>query len=205
MDHDDKPKCQCTDGCCEDTEEKVDVACEDKACGDKCEIGDICTDVSDEASDVSEEDECEEEEVVIGERRRTRSLIFHLLYALEADDYKVSVEEVVEAFNKKLDTEIPVEGEIVDTVKAVIEKREEFDAILKPLLVNWKLDRLGCCTRLIMYYAIWELQNKDTPSNVVINEAIELTKSFSEKDAYKFVNGLLDNVVKNLNKDKADS
>jgi N utilization substance protein B len=48
--------------------------------------------------------------------------------------------------------------------------------------------------------ASWELLETDTPSTIVINEAIELAKAFSEKDAYKFINGVLDQAVKNLAK-----
>jgi len=41
----------------------------------------------------------------------------------------------------------------------------------------------------------WELLFTDTPTSIIINEAIELAKDFAEKDAYKFVNGLLDKVA----------
>ena len=48
--------------------------------------------------------------------------------------------------------------------------------------------------------ALWELMETETPSTIVLNEAIELAKCFSEKDAYKFVNGVLDKAVKQLNR-----
>jgi N utilization substance protein B len=43
---------------------------------------------------------------------------------------------------------------------------------------------------------MWELFHTDMPTSIVINEAVELAKCFSEKDAYKFVNGILDEAVK---------
>ncbi|HML19849.1 MAG TPA: transcription antitermination factor NusB, partial [Candidatus Dependentiae bacterium] len=60
----------------------------------------------------------------------------------------------------------------------------------------WRFDRLGVCTKLILRLAVWELLHADEPHNIIINEAIELAKCFSEDDAYKFINGILDEAVK---------
>jgi N utilization substance protein B len=65
-----------------------------------------------------------------------------------------------------------------------------------PFLHNWRFDRIGCCTKLILRFAMWELFYTDTPDSIVINEAVELAKCFSEKDAYKFINGILDEAIK---------
>ena len=82
--------------------------------------------------------------------------------------------------------------------KGSVEMREELDSQIKPLLKNWKFERLGCCTRLILRLALWELKQPDSIPSIVINEAIELAKAFAEKDAYKFINGLLDEASKKL-------
>lgn len=129
-------------------------------------------------------------------RRDIRSLIFHLLYAMEAFDYTVPLYELVNIFNQEFETEIPEDGEVVTTVQAIVDQREELDKAIKPLLANWRLDRLGWSTRLILRLAMWEMQSTDTALTVIINEAIELAKAFSEKDAYKFVNGILDEAAK---------
>ena len=81
-------------------------------------------------------------------------------------------------------------------VQSIVDQRNKLDEEIVPLLANWRLDRLGCSTRLILRLAIWEMGNTDTASTVIINEAIELSKAFSEKDAYKFVNGILDEAAK---------
>jgi len=129
-------------------------------------------------------------------RRDMRSLIFHLVYAMEGFDYTVSLESVVDMFNRGYDLHLLTDGEIFTTADAVINQREELDAIIQPLLANWRLERIGLCTKLILRMSIWELKEKDTASSIVINEAIELTKCFSEKDAYRFVNGVLDEYCK---------
>lgn len=132
----------------------------------------------------------------INSRREVRSLIFHLLYALESNEYSVSVESVVENFKDGLDLEIEIDEEVIKTTKDIVEKKDQLSAIMLPFFSNWRLDRVGCCTRLILYIAFWEMYFSKTPHTVVINEAIELAKCFAEKDAYKFVNGILDEASK---------
>ena len=129
-------------------------------------------------------------------RRDFRSLIFHLLYAMDSYDYTMPLEVVVQTYVREFEIDIPLDGEIVQIVSAVITERDELDTKLKPLLDNWSIERLGMCTLLILRLSIWELIHTDTPSIIVINEGIELAKGFSERDAYKFVNGILDQAAK---------
>lgn len=134
-------------------------------------------------------------------RRAVRSLMFHLLYAMDAFGYEVSLDDIIDEFNQGFEADIPHEGEIPETVAAIIKERKELDEFLSPLFANWRLERIGCCTHLILYMAVWELLHTDIPTTIVINEAIELAKCFSEKDAYKFINGVLDQAVKKLKKE----
>ena len=131
-------------------------------------------------------------------RRDFRALVFHLLYAWDSAEYDSSINAVIDTFNRGFELDIPLQGEIIETTQAIADNREKVDAIIKPLLKNWTLDRIGYCTRIVLWMAGWELLYTDTPSIIVINEAVELTKNFSEKDAYKFVNGILDEFVKTL-------
>ncbi len=133
-------------------------------------------------------------------RREKRSLIFHLLYAAEAFDYQSSLESIVDNFNRGFGLDIPFESDVFADAQAIIENRDSLDEECKPLLSNWRFERLGMCTKLILRYALWELQTTDTNPTIVINEAIELAKCFAEKDAYKFVNGILDEALKKFGK-----
>lgn len=135
-------------------------------------------------------------------RRDVRSLIFYLLYASEAFDYQESLDAVVENFNRGFDIDIPVDSEVVKVAQAIIDERDALDDLYKPLLSNWRFDRVGVSTKLILRFATWELLHSDTDSRIIINEAVELAKRFAEKDAYKFVNGILDRLVKELGRDK---
>lgn len=128
--------------------------------------------------------------------REKRSLMFHFLYAAEAFDYQCSTESIVDTFNRGFNLNVPLNSDIVATAHAIIEQRDILDEYYKPLLSNWRFDRLGVCTKLILRFAVWELNNTDTSTTIIINEAVELAKCFAEHDAYKFINGILDEAGK---------
>lgn len=125
-------------------------------------------------------------------QRDRRSLIFHLLYAADAFDYSSSLESIIETFAHNYDCVVLPEDQVFYTAKQVVEKRNDLDATIQPLLENWRFDRLSVATKLILRYALWEFTYTDTPHTVIINEAVELAQCFAEKDAYRFVNGILD-------------
>lgn len=131
-------------------------------------------------------------------RSEVRSLIFHLIYAMEGFDYQASLESIVDNFNLGFGLNIPFDSEVFKTADAIIHERDELDELIKPLLHNWRFERIGVITKLILRLALWEMHNTDTPPTVIINEAIELAKCFGEQDSYKFINGLLDEQAKKL-------
>lgn len=125
-----------------------------------------------------------------------RSLIFHLLYAMDSFDYEVSLESVADNLSRGFDLVINQDDAVFTTAQAVVNERNELDAAIKPLLANWRFDRIGVCTRLILRLALWELMQNQIAHPIIINEAVELAKCFAEVDAFKFVNGVLDEWVK---------
>lgn len=129
-------------------------------------------------------------------RRDVRSLMFHLLYAAESFDYQSSLNAIAENLSRGFNIEIPLQSDAVLQAERIMEDREKLDQAMSPFLSNWRLERIGVCTKLVLRMALWELQQEETPATVVINEAIELAKCFAEKDAYKFVNGVLDEFAK---------
>lgn len=137
---------------------------------------------------------CETLDQVIQSRRKDRSLLFHILYAVDALDYETTAQEVAAKLNLAYETDIPLDGDIVKSVNQIAGMRSDLDKTLVPFLENWRFERIGRCTLLVLRYAIWEMLYTTTPHNIIMNEAIELAKCFSEKDAYKFVNGILDKI-----------
>ena len=76
------------------------------------------------------------------------------------------------------------------------------DALIEQQAQNWRLERLAVLDRLILRMAIWELQHElETPAPVVINEALELARTFSSDDSVRFVNGVLDGIRKTLGRE----
>ena len=75
--------------------------------------------------------------------------------------------------------------------------RDALDAALEPYLENWSLYRLGTVERAVLRLGAWELLNcEDIPTPIVVNEAVDLAKWFSESKSGRFVNGVMDRFAK---------
>jgi N utilization substance protein B len=73
------------------------------------------------------------------------------------------------------------------------------DALIAHHSQHWRLERLALLDRLILRMAIWELQHEpDVPAPVVLNEALELARTYSTDGSVAFVNGVLDAIRKAL-------
>jgi len=153
----------------------------------------------DQNNENSAEDAADEKPISYDQlnRREIRALIFHLLYTAEARDYQESVEQVIENYRHGFDIDIPLDSEAATTTQAIIAERDQLDAIYSPLLTNWRFDRISTSTKLILRFAIWELLHKTIDPRIIMNEAVELSKCFAEKDSYRFINGILDRIVQN--------
>ncbi len=84
---------------------------------------------------------------------------------------------------------------------SIIESINQIDSLIEKHLVNYTLDRLNKVDKAIIRLAVFELMRKEIPAEVVINEAIELTKDYSDLDdekQHKFTNRLLDNIYKGM-------
>jgi len=86
-------------------------------------------------------------------------------------------------------------------VRGVVANREALDKRLGDYLKNWPMHRLGGVERNVMRLAFYELFfETETPPVVCINEAVDLAKYFSNADAGRFVNGVLDRAAKDANR-----
>ena len=74
----------------------------------------------------------------------------------------------------------------------------KIDPLIECQSENWRLSRIAIIDRLIIRMAIYELLDNETPAAVVIDEALELAKTFSGDGAVGFVNGVLDGVRRSL-------
>ena len=82
-----------------------------------------------------------------------------------------------------------------DLVEGTITHLQSIDARIEAQAQHWRLERMAVIDRLILRMAVYEfLYRPETPRTVVIDEAIELARTFSEQDAVRFVNGVLDGI-----------
>ena len=82
-------------------------------------------------------------------------------------------------------------------VEGTLEHREEIDGLIRDQADNWRLERMPAVDRNILRLAIFEmLHQRDVPKLVVMDEAIELAKRFGSEQSGRFVNGLLDGLLK---------
>lgn len=89
-----------------------------------------------------------------------------------------------------------------ELIHGVIERSEEIDTRIKTLAHNWEFDRIAKIDLAILRLAMFEMiYRKDIPPVVSINEAIDLSKQFSNADAKRFINGILDRLKDQLGRD----
>lgn len=82
-------------------------------------------------------------------------------------------------------------------VKGTLEHREQVDALIREQADNWRLERMPPVDRNVLRLAVFEmLYETDTPKLVIVDEAIELAKKFGSEQSGRFVNGLLDGLLK---------
>ena len=93
---------------------------------------------------------------------------------------------------------VEIENEFVkNIVYGVITYQNELDELANSLMNNWSIDRIDKSGAAILKMALYELKYTDTPEIVVINEAIELSKKYSDESVRKIINAVLDKYIKN--------
>jgi N utilization substance protein B len=136
-------------------------------------------------------------------RHLGRIVALQTLYEL---DFRVEVQEKNLDRAAILERNIDRYSEVVDDkefiatiVDGVTEKQDELDAIIQPIAPDWPLSQIARIDRAILRIGVYELYfNQKVPKKVVINEAVELAKSFGADNSSKFINGVLGTVLKHL-------
>lgn len=123
-------------------------------------------------------------------RKNIMTILYQInVYSLNKIEY--NVDDVIKEVN-------PIDNEFVkDIVYGVITKLEEIDTIANKYLNKWTINRLGNTDQAILRMSIYEILYTKTPPVVVINEAIELAKLYSDDDVKNMINGVLDKIYHN--------
>ncbi len=84
-------------------------------------------------------------------------------------------------------------------IEGIITNIVEIDKLIISATKNWSISRMALVDRNIIRLAVYEMIfDEEIPAKVSINEAIEIAKLFSDKDATRFINGVLDRIKKDL-------
>jgi N utilization substance protein B len=134
-------------------------------------------------------------------RKEAREQVVALLFETE---FK-SDENTEEVFAISVENrEIPADDYIKRAYFGVYENQEKIDELLGAHANGWKTHRLSKLSRSIMRLAVYEMLFEEIPYSVSINEAVELTKKYDDPKAKAFVNGVLNSVKNELEKEKEE-
>jgi transcription antitermination protein NusB len=96
----------------------------------------------------------------------------------------------------------PVRAFAEELFSGTVSRLAEIDPLISESAEHWRLSRMAVVDRLILRLAVYELlYSPQTPAAVIINEALELARTFSEDEAVRFVNGILDRVRRKVRKE----
>jgi N utilization substance protein B len=132
-------------------------------------------------------------------RRKAREIALQVLYgvAISPGDWETSLTETVKRRRSSAEAAEYARG----IIEHVVEHMEDLDIRISARLENWELKRVALVDLTILRIALVELIFlPETPTNVIINEAIEIAHIYSSKDAGRFVNGLLDGLAAEVRK-----
>ncbi|KRM96435.1 transcription antitermination protein NusB [Liquorilactobacillus aquaticus DSM 21051] len=135
-------------------------------------------------------------------RHTIRRIVFQILFALESNS-ETNIAELYTQIQSEdktnVDAEMPVY--LTKLVEGVSAKKEELDQVITAHLSSkWSISRLNKTDLLILRIAIYEAKFEDgVPEKVAVNEALQLSKEFSDEKSRRFINGVLSNLITEKN------
>ena len=133
----------------------------------------------------------------MGTRRRGREIALQILY--QADITSNEYGDAMELFRGNFGAKKESMSFADCLIKGIDDHLEDIDARIEKGSENWKLSRMSATDRNILRMAVYELiYRDDIPGRVTLNEAIELAKRFGSDESAAFINGILDNIYRNI-------
>ena len=124
-------------------------------------------------------------------RSELREIIMKIVYQinlLEEANLEYDLNELIKE-------QLEVENEFInESIAGILEHKDKINSLANKYLKDWTMDRLNKVDQAILALGIYELMYTETPSIVAINEAIELSKKYSDDAVTKMINGILDKI-----------
>ncbi len=136
----------------------------------------------------------------MGTRRKSREFALQMLF--QADLGKQPIAEVRKTFwQGRGEVSREVMGFANDLFRVATDRAPDIDKLIEEHAENWRMDRMAAVDRNILRAAVAELLAfPATPRAVIINEAIEVARKFSSPESVQFINGVLDSIGKEIEK-----
>lgn len=124
-------------------------------------------------------------------RSELREIIMRVIYQINLlEESKLDYD-----INSLIKEQLEVENDFVnESINGILKNKKELVSLANKYLKDWTMDRLNKVDQAILLLAIYELIYTDTPSIVSINEAVELSKKYSDEAVTKMINGVLDKI-----------
>ena len=128
-------------------------------------------------------------------------MAFELLYSLEVQ--KIEKEEMNAQIDLYIENNKITDNKVIEYIRDIINGIQENDENINKMISdnlasNWQINRVAKVNIAILKIAIYEIIYKKLPYKVVINEAVELAKAYGDDSSSSFINGVLANIVKDI-------
>jgi len=135
----------------------------------------------------------------MGARHSGREAALQMLFQVEVSG--ANADDAIRLFWRSFEGEADPEGRAYadEAVRGVAASREELDGYIAAAATHWRVERMARVDRNVLRLGAWELARKpDVPCAVILDEAVELAKTFGTDESSAFVNGVLNRVADTL-------
>jgi N utilization substance protein B len=142
----------------------------------------------------------------MGSRRKARECALQMLFA--ADVAGTRGDELARTFWSELadgDLDQPARDFATRLAIGTLAHLDEVDERIRSRAENWRISRMALVDRNLLRLAVYEFLHEPTPRTVTINEALEVARRFSTYEATQFINGILDAIKRDLDKESPES
>ncbi|MCL2295036.1 MAG: transcription antitermination factor NusB [Spirochaetes bacterium] len=134
----------------------------------------------------------------MGARRKGRVIAFQVIFSWDFNDNKIS--DLIDfswANSKEINEDSILFAKLI--INGTIKNIVEIDKKIKKHITNWDFKRIAKVDLAILRLSTYSLiYQKDIAGNIIIDEAIDISKEFSSDDSYRFINGVLDSIYKEI-------
>lgn len=136
----------------------------------------------------------------MGVRRKGREAAFQLVYQLDLSG--IPYQDAAGEFWAQMGVPKEARDFALNLVSGTIENMKDIDEMISRHSHHWKIHRMNSVDKSILRIGVFELMLcKDTPTKVIINEAIEIGKKYGTSESGAFINGILDKISKEVRGD----